>query len=132
MDIQLWNGQPATLQATTVNNWRVLQNISNTFDKTNNHHLAMQGVSFDLTQYDTLNREWRNTFLKNARLAQQFLNDACENCNSRFVKHDKTLTYQVPQVPVQLYFDVNSYNSFWQTIKAATAFLNNVINANHV
>lgn len=130
--INLWDGQPATLQNTTIHNWQIIQNINNTLANTKNRFAQTNAIQFDLTTYDLLNRDFRNLFLKNAKLAIKFLKTACNSLDTLFFKHDKNFKYQQPIIPQTLVFDENSINNFWETVSNDCLFLINTINANKI
>ena len=130
--INLWDGQLSTLQNTNLINWQTLANLNHRLATTNNPFLSIAPVTFDLSTYDKLNRNFRNTFINNALIASHFLESASDQCHSMLLKHDNSFIFQVPIVPRQLPFDTNMLNSFWRVISEDYLFLFNTANANNL
>lgn len=130
--INLWDGSVFTLQKNNISNWQSLANLNQRLVTTNNPFIEIDRINFNLAIFDKLNREFRNTFIKNAQIAIDFLENGCDQCNSMLLNHSNSFVYQVPIIPKQLPFDKNIINNFWEAISDDYLFLLNTANANNL
>lgn len=129
--ISLWDGNVSTLQSTAISNWQEIATLNHRLANTTNPFIEITESDFDLTVFATLNRKFRNTFIKNAQTAIKFLENGCEQCRSQPLNRDNKFIYQTPIIPKQLVFDKNNINVFWEAISNDYLFLLNTANANN-
>lgn len=133
--ISLWSGKVDELQSTTINNWSYINDLITNFNKSISKNLLLVSIDddlLDLTQYNALNRDYRNTFISNAKRVNQIVKAFYQQFNQPIFKTDTSFKLVIPTIPEVLYFDKTLINNYWSALQTDFNYINNVITDNHL
>ena len=130
-NILMWDGKPATLQSTDNHNWQTIADLITRFNACfGNNPLvhAVDGFQFNIVNYDLLNRDYRNNFVSNAKMASKVLKVMYNKVHTPYIAHDN-FQFEDPLsvLPLVLYLDVDIINNFWKVINDDIGSINNAI-----
>lgn len=114
--IELWDGNPGTLNTTNQTNFTTIQKLIDQINQLSqtNPLFSEYDVSFDVQLLPLLNRNARVQFLNNARLLDKLMPDLMEDIliMSGIIDYE----YKKPVIPTVLYFDKTLWNNYWQAV----------------
>ena len=114
--IELWDGNPGTLNTTNQTNFTTIQKLIDQINKLSqtNPLFSEYDVSFDVQLLPLLNRNARVQFLSNANLLEKLMPELMEAVllNAGISDYE----YQKPVIPTTLYFDKTMWNNYWQAV----------------
>ena len=114
--IELWDGNPGTLNTTNQTNFTTIQKLIDQINKLSqtNPLFSEYDVSFDVQLLPLLNRNARVQFLNNARLLDELMPDLMDDILLMAGVID--YEYKKPVIPTVLYFDKALWNNYWQAV----------------
>lgn len=114
--IELWDGNPGTLNTTNQTNFTTIQKLIDQINKLSqtNPLFSEYDVSFDIQLLPLLNRNARVQFLKNARLLDELMPTLMDDIllMAGIIDYE----YKKPVIPTVLYFDKTLWNNYWQAV----------------
>lgn len=116
ISLDLWDGNPGTLNTTNQTNFENIQNLFNSINQLaqSNPLIDEYKVAFDTELLSYLNRNARVQFLANANLLAKILPQLVNDI--LMIVGDINYTYEKPVIPTVLYFDKTMINSYWQAV----------------
>lgn len=128
IDIELWDGNPGTLNQTNQDNFTVIQKLIDRINQLaqTNPLFSEYNVSFDLQLLPLLNRNARVQFLNNANLLDKLMPTLMEDIllMAGIIDYE----YKKPVIPTILYFDKTMWNNYWQAVADDLNLITNAIN----
>ncbi|HJD09387.1 MAG TPA: family 43 glycosylhydrolase [Candidatus Ligilactobacillus faecavium] len=128
IDIELWDGNPGTLNQTNQDNFTVIQKLIDRINQLaqTNPLFSEYNVSFDLQLLPLLNRNARVQFLNNANLLDKLMPTLMEDIllMAGIIDYE----YKKPVIPTVLYFDKTMWNNYWQAVADDLNLITNAIN----
>lgn len=128
IDIELWDGNPGTLNQTNQDNFTVIQKLIDRINQLaqTNPLFSEYNVSFDLQLLPLLNRNARVQFLNNANLLDKLMPTLMEDIllMAGIIDYE----YKKPVIPTILYFDKTLWNNYWQAVADDLNLITNAIN----
>lgn len=114
--IELWDGNPGTLNITNQTNFTTIQKLIDQINKLSqtNPLFSEYDVSFDVQLLPLLNRNARVQFLNNANLLDKLMPTLMDDVllMAGIIDYE----YKKPVVPTVLYFDKTLWNNYWQAV----------------
>lgn len=114
--IELWDGNPGTLNTTNQTNFTTIQKLIDQINKLSqtNPLFSEYDVSFDVQLLPLLNRNARVQFLSNARLLDELMPDLMDDIllMAGIIDYE----HKKPVIPTVLYFDKTLWNNYWQAV----------------
>lgn len=114
--INLWDGNPGTLNKLNQNNFSYIQQLIDRINKLSetNPMFSEYDVVFDLQLLPLVNRNARVQFLKNANILEKLMPTLMDD----ILLMAGIIDYEVktPVIPTTLYFDEKLVNDYWQAI----------------
>lgn len=114
--IELWDGNPGTLNTTNQTNFTTIQKLIDQINKLSqtNPLFSEYDVSFDVQLLPLLNRNARVQFLNNAKLLDELMPDLMDDIllMAGIIDYE----YKKPVIPTALYFDKTLWNNYWQAV----------------
>ena len=109
--IELWDGNPGTLNTTNQTNFTTIQKLIDQINKLSqtNPLFSEYDVSFDVQLLPLLNRNARVQFLNN-ELMPDLMDDIL--LMAGIIDYE----YKKPVIPTVLYFDKALWNNYWQAV----------------
>ena len=128
IDVELWDGNPDTLNQTNQDNFTVIQKLIDRINQLaqTNPLFSKYNVSFDLQLLPLLNRNARVQFLNNANLLDKLMPTLMEDIllMAGIIDYE----YKKPVIPTILYFDKTMWNNYWQAVADDLNLITNAIN----
>lgn len=114
--IELWDGNPGTLNTTNQTNFTTIQKLIDQINKLSqtNPLFSEYDVSFDVQLLPLLNRNARVQFLNNANLLDKLMPTLMDDIllMAGIIDYE----YKKPVIPTVLYFDKALWNNYWQSV----------------
>lgn len=128
IDIEMWDGNPGTLETTNQHNFTVIQRLVDHINQLSqtNPWLDEYNVIFDLQLLPLLNRNARVQFLSNASKLEKLMPELMEDV--LLIAGIIDYEYKTPVIPTVLYFDKTLWNNYWQTVADDLGLVVNAIN----
>ena len=128
IEIELWNGNPGTLEKTNQQNFTVIQKLIDRINQLSqtNPLFNEYDVVFDLQLLPLLNRNARVQFLSNANKLEKLMPELMEDI--LLIAGIIDYEYKTPVIPTVLYFDKTMWNNYWQAVADDLGLVVNAIN----
>lgn len=127
-EIELWDGNPGTLEKTNQHNFTVIQKLIDRINRIAQKYplLSEHNVCFDLRILSLLNRNARVQFLSNANKLEKLMPELMEDVllTAGIINYE----YKKPVIPTVLYFDKAMWNNYWQVVADDLNLVVNAIN----
>lgn len=128
IDIEMWDGNPGTLETTNQHNFTVIQGLVDHINQLSqtNPLFSEYNVIFDLQLLPLLNRNARVQFLSNANKLEKLMPELMEDV--LLIAGIINYEYKKPVIPTVLYFDKAMWNNYWQAVADDLVLVVNAIN----
>ena len=128
IEIDLWDGNPGTLEKNNQHNFTVIQKLIDRINQLSqkNPLFSEYNVCFDLRILSLLNRNARVQFLSNANKLEKLMPELMEDI--LLIAGIIDYEYKTPVIPTVLYFDKTLWNNYWQAVADDLGLVVNAIN----